>query len=130
MKRVKRVIAKCKKELLIAALREVCPHGDPRFYELIIDFCELHNDKNADYASKQEPLGNFTRNGQIARMYGLITPGHEATKIAILYMQKQIDAAYKLIGSGQKGGVESVASRLGDVTVYSIIARILYERGL
>jgi len=130
MVRIKRMIAKDRKKLLIGALREACPHGDPEFYKIIIDLCELHNDKNADYATKEEPLGNFTRNGQIARMYGLITPGNEATKIAILYMQKQVDAAYKLIGRREKGNVEGVASRLNDVTVYSIIARILYERGL
>ena len=130
MRRIKRVIAKSKKELLTAALREVCPHGDPEFYRIVVDLCELHNDKNADYASKQAPLSNFIQNGRILGDFKLITPGKLATKISMIYMWKQIAAAYKLVGSGEKGVVEGVAKRLDDVAVYAILTRILYERGL
>ena len=130
MRRIRRVIKKEAKELLINALREVCPYGDPQFYEIIVDLCELHNDKNADYASKQAPLSNFTENGRILGDFKLITPGRTATKISMIYMWKQIAAAYKLVGTGEKGIVEGVAKRLDDVAVYAVLTRILYERGL
>jgi len=130
MRTIKRVMKKSAKELLISALKEACPYGDPRFYEIVVDLCELHNDKNADYATKKDPLSNFMRVGKSMADYKLITPGRVATKIAFIYMWKQIDAAYKLLGRAEKGGVQGVSDRLDDVAVYSILARILYEKGL
>jgi len=118
------------KEEVIEKFKELFPHGDPMFYEIIISNCQLHNDKNRDYATKENPLGNFKRVAEWAKKYNLITEGHEATKVALLYAMKQWDAVLKLLGSNQIGEVEGVSDRLNDISVYSIIARILYERGL
>jgi len=129
-KRIKRVIKKSTKEILINALREACPYGDPEFYKIIVDLCELHNDKNSDYASKEAPLSNFINNGRVLADFKLITPGRSATKTSLIYMWKQIAAAYKLVGREEKGNVEGVEKRLDDVAVYAILTKILYGRGL
>lgn len=119
-----------KKETLIREIKKLFPNGDPKFYEIIVEMADLHNRKNADYASKEEPLRNFTVVGKALEDYGLITKGNSATKVALIYAYKQWDATLKLLGRNEKGNVEGIVDRLGDISVYSIIARILYERGL
>jgi len=101
--------------------------GHPRFYEILKELGELHNRKNTDYASSKEPLGNFYRVGEDLKKYKILTPGYEPLKVALIYMKKQLDAIYKMVGSGETGIVEGIDRRLDDIAVYSIICRILYE---
>lgn len=115
------------KEKVKEEFKKLFKYGHPLFYDIIIDNCQLHNNKNRDYATLKEPLGNFTRVGKWAREYGLITEGYEATKIALLYALKQWDAVLKLLRDNQKGKVEGIPERLNDISVYSVIARILYQ---
>jgi len=119
-----------KLEDLIKEMKRMFPNGDPLFYELIVELAKLHNDKNADYASKEEPLRNFTVVGNALEKYNIITKGYPATKLALTYAYKQWDAALKLLGRSEKGDVEGVSQRLNDIAVYATIARILYEKGL
>ena len=102
-------------------------HGHPRFYEILEELAGLHSRKNRDYATQADPLQNFRRVAEWAKSYGMITPNFESMKIAIIYMLKQLDAAFKLIRDNQEGKVEGVPERLKDVAVYSILCMILYE---
>jgi len=101
--------------------------GHKRFYELLKEEGLLHDLKNTDYASEEDPLGNFHRVGLWIKLYNLNSPGMEPVKIAIIYMLKQLDAALILIGKNKKGQVETVPKRFQDVSVYSKIISILYE---
>lgn len=101
--------------------------GHPKFYRIIDSLKQLHSNKNRDYATKENPLGNFLRVAEWCKTYNLVTRGNEATKVAMIFKLKQLDAALKLLGSGQKGKVEGIPGRLNDDATYSIIARILYE---
>jgi len=118
------------KEELIVEMKRIYFNGDPQFYEILVDLAELHHLKNGDYASKEEPLRNFTTVGNALENYGILTKGYPATKIALAYAYKQWDAAFKLLGRSEKGNVEGILQRLSDIAVYSIIAMLLYERGL
>lgn len=111
-------------EIIIKNLR-----GHPKFYKIIEKLAMLHQNKNRDYATEENPLGNFTRVAEWCKTYKLITPGHEAMKVAIIYKLKQLDAYLKLLMTGEEGKVEGIPQRLDDVAVYSIIERILYEEG-
>lgn len=108
-------------------LRKAFPFGHPRFYHLIIELCKLHNDKNRDYASKENPLHNFYRVGNWAKEYNLTSEGLEPVKVALIYTLKQIDASLKLLATGEKAQVEGIEKRLEDVACYTILTRILYE---
>ena len=88
---------------------------------------DLHNRKNRDYATQDDPMANFKRVGAWGQKYKLLTPGFPATKVAVLYMLKQVDAAFKLLGDNTEGRVEGVNERLDDVAVYSTIIKILYD---
>ena len=101
--------------------------GHPKFYEILDELRRLHDSKNADYATKDDPLQNFTRVAEWGKRYHLITEGKEPVKVAVMYMLKQLDACLKLLMHNEKGQVEGIPERLNDVAVYSIIARILYE---
>jgi hypothetical protein len=117
-----------------------CPHmirwgaekprgGHPRFYELVKDITDLHDRKNTDYASgtKEGPLGNFERVSVITKLY----PGFDwdsAFGVAMIYMLKQLDAAFTLRSQKRESVTgEGIATRLRDVTVYSLIGQILVE---
>jgi len=43
------------------------------------------------------------------------------------YCLKQVDAALQMLSEGREGQVENVGTRLGDVSVYVKLARILHE---
>lgn len=110
-------------------IRDNFPYGHPEFYSTMIDLMDLHNRKNRDYATKEDPLQNFNRVAKWCREYNLITPGNEALKVAIIYCLKQFDAALKLVKENQEGQVEGVPDRLKDVAVYTVIEMILYGEG-
>ncbi len=101
-------------------------HGHPRFYELLKAEGELHNRKNKDYAGKGDKMGNFNRTAAILALY----PGFPLDKnygVAMHWMLKQFDAAMNLMAEQREGEVEGVADRLGDVSVYAKLIRIMYE---
>lgn len=105
--------------------------GHPRFYEIIEELGKLHDAKNTDYATPENPLGNFTRVGKMLKEWGIrFDNGNEAEKVAFVYVLKQFDAVGKLLGQGTSGKVEDRGKRYNDMAVYSIIGRILFEEGL
>lgn len=103
--------------------------GHPRFYELLEEIARLHHNKNTDYATKEDPLRNFTSVGKLTEHWKLTTTGRAAFKDCVIYSLKQLDAAMKLVAEKEEGVVEGVGARLKDVAVYMLIATILYEEG-
>jgi len=101
--------------------------GHPKIYELLQEIGELHDRKNTDYATSEDPLSNFHRVAEWGKKYNLITEGNESTKVAVLYMLKQLDAVCKMLGADQKGTAESRRDKFRDIAVYSLIALILDE---
>ena len=83
--------------------------GHPLFYELTRQEEELHSTKNKDYANIGDPMRNFRSVAKIAK--GLVTPGNEDVKIALIYLLKQLDATVNLISEEREGGVEGVMDR-------------------
>ena len=114
------------KEEVLEFIRKEFPYGHQKFYEYLLDHMDLHNRKNRDYATQDDPLANFKRVGEWGRKYKLLTPGHEAAKVGILYAMKQWDAALKLLGDNDEGQVEGIQERLDDVAVYATLIKILY----
>lgn len=104
--------------------------GHPRFRELLQEMADLHDRKNADYAGGGErgPLGNFDRVSIIKKLY----PGMDWASplgVALGYMLKQVDALFFMLSlekSSETG--EGPPQRLGDIAVYSVISRIIWER--
>ena len=105
-------------------LKELFPHGHPKFIDLTLDELALHNRKNKDYAQGGHPLGNFHRVSTILGLY----PGLNLAKpivVALVYMLKQLDAVLWMLCRGYEGEVEGVDARLADVYVYAKLCRIL-----
>jgi hypothetical protein len=117
------------RERLTAPAADKRRGGHPRFYELVDEITTLHDRKNTDYASgtKEGPLGNFERVSVIMKLY----PGFDWDSpfgVACVYMLKQLDAAFTLRSQKRESVVgENIASRLRDVSVYSLIEQILVE---
>jgi len=105
--------------------------GHPMVYKTMLEHAHLHEAKNADYASPEQPLANFERVGKWIVEYELwrLAETNPALFTAIVYMLKQLDAAFKLLGRNEKGGVEGVPQRFDDVSVYSVISKVLYIEG-
>lgn len=101
-------------------------HGHPRFYELTRQEEQLHSVKNHDYASGGDPLGNFHRVSSILALYPGLDLANPAV-VALVYALKQWDAALWLLSQGHTPQVEGVSERLGDVSIYAKLARIMVE---
>jgi len=102
--------------------------GHPLFYELTQEEIELHNTKNQDYRSDNDPLANFKRVANIMAQYPKMnwaTP----EGVTIIYALKQQDACISLLERGYQGSVENVDTRARDVHVYWKILRILHRGG-
>jgi len=116
------------REVILAFVREKFPHGHPDFYEIMIDLMDLHNRKNHDYASDENPLSNFQRVGHLADIYNVWGwKVSSAVKIACINKLKQFDAYMNLLQEGKEALVEGVPERLKDVAVYSVLEMILLE---
>ena len=109
-------------------IKEMFPHGHRRFYEIMFDLMDLHNRKNHDYASDENPLSNFQRVGHLADIYDIWNWNVPSSlKIAVIYKLKQFDAFMNLLQQNKKSLVEGVPERLKDVAVYSVLEIILHE---
>lgn len=115
------------KEEVLKFIQEQFPYGHRDFYVYLLNHMDLHNRKNRDYATQDDPLANFKRVGEWGKKYKLLTPGFEATKVGVLYMLKQVDASLKLLGDNTEGQVEGITERLDDVAVYATLIKILYN---
>lgn len=105
-------------------LKEYFPHGHAGFIPLSIEEMDLHSRKNFDYAGGGRPTGNFDRVGYIVGQY----PGIDWSKpqnVAMFYALKQLDAYLWLESQGKEGAVEGKEARLGDISVYTKIMRLI-----
>ncbi len=100
--------------------------GHPRFYELTGHEEDMHSAKNRDYAGGGRPMGNFERVAKFLEMYPGF-PFATPAGVGIVYMMKQLDAAMWLLCTGREGEVEGIADRLGDISVYAKLIRIMHE---
>jgi len=113
-------------QLVEDALKKQYPHGHKDFIALCLAEIKLHSAKNNDYAGGGRPMGNFERVGKIVGMYPRVnwsTPQN----IAILYALKQLDAYLWLEHGDREGLVEGKEARLGDISVYMKLARLLLQ---
>ena len=94
------------------------------FIKLALEEIELHEAKNKDYRSDSDPLANFNRVAAWMALYPKMNWA-QPELVAILFLMKQFDAYMSLMERGEKGGVENCGTRLGDVSVYTKLARIL-----
>jgi len=113
------------REELIKKLRELCPFGHPNFYEKIVDVAILHNKKNFQYATINNPLGNFKRCGALASK--ILKPDNKELAIALCYLSKQVDGVYEMVGENKTGTVEELKDKLLDIACYAIICIILND---
>jgi len=100
--------------------------GHPKFQKLTEDELKLHSEKNADYATGGDPLGNFKRVATIFSLYPNLDLSKPAV-VGITYMMKQLDAALWMLSQGYEGKVETVDTRFTDVHVYAKLVRILLD---
>jgi hypothetical protein len=115
---------KLTEESTVNALQKLFPHGHKGFIPMTIEEIELHSKKNLDYARGGKPAGNFDRVGAIVGRYPGINWG-KPQNVAIFYLLKQLDAYLWLESQGEEGEVEGKDARLGDVSVYTKIARLI-----
>jgi len=110
----------------LAKIQEMFPHGHRDFYRIMFDLMDLHNRKNHDYASDENPLSNFTRVGELCDKYDVWNwKVDSSVKVAVIYKLKQFDAFMNLLQYGKTAMVEGVSSRLKDVSVYSVLEIVL-----
>jgi len=106
-------------------LRILFPGGHPDFIDLTIDEMELHSKKNTEYTgAKGDPLGNFKRVAKIFELYPNLRLTDPVVG-ALFHLMKQLDATLRMLDQEYEGQIEGKAERLGDVSVYAKLARIL-----
>jgi len=107
-------------------------HGHHRFYEILNGLAELHDKKNRQYATTDNPLGNFYRVAELQSKLFKDSIKNKPLATALAFMSKQIDGVYEIVGEGKENTVDSLKDKLMDIAVYSIICMILieeYEQG-
>jgi len=102
-------------------------YGSPKFYKILENLAKLHSEKNKQYASKSNPLGNFIRCSKLCDK--LLNPKIENKPLAylLILMSKQIDSVFDIIGENKENTIESLQDKLSDIAVYSILGIILSE---
>lgn len=103
---------------------EQFPYGHDYFISLCVSEMKLHSDKNHDYASGGDPLGNFQRVSAILKLYPGF-PYDTPAGVALINMLKQLDAILWGKAKSIKHKVEGLAGRYEDISVYAKLARIM-----
>jgi len=100
--------------------------GHQRFYKILDELAELHSRKNSDYASNENPLGNFKRVAHLVDYYNLLnSPCPTEVKVALIYSMKQLDCFLYALQTGKELKVEGLQERLRDIDAYLILIEIL-----
>jgi hypothetical protein len=102
-------------------------YGHPMFYKILENLAKLHSDKNKQYATKDNPLGNFTRTAALCSKLFNPKIKNKPLAMALCYMAKQVDGVYEIVGEGKEGTVDSLKDKFSDIAVYSIICMILID---
>ena len=103
--------------------------GHPMFYKIIEELKEIHSEKNRQYATVDNPLGNFERTGKMIEKF--LHKGVNPTLASCLsLMSKQVDGVYEIVGEGKENTVDSLEDKLRDVAIYSIIAMIILKESI
>ena len=104
--------------------------GHPKFFKLLEEMADLHERKNKQYASGEDPLGNFKRGSQICKKFFHPNIQKDPVKLAAAYClvlaTKQIDGAIEIIAEGKKNTPDSISEKLRDVLVYFGIADCIF----
>jgi len=99
-------------------------YGHPDFYKIVEELKELHSEKNRQYATSDNPLGNFDRTGQMIKKF--LKPNiNPALASCLCLVAKQIDGVYEIVGEAKENTVDSLEDKLRDIAVYAIIAMII-----
>jgi len=99
--------------------------GHPLFEKFTEEELKLHEEKNKDYRSDDDPLANFKRVARVMALYPRMNWARPEC-VAIIYSLKQMDASLSLLERGYEGEVENIDTRAMDVSVYWKLARILH----
>lgn len=99
-------------------------YGHPMFYRIVEELKDLHSEKNRQYATKGNPLGNFERTGKMISKF-LHKGVNPALASCLSLMSKQVDGIYEIVGESKANTIDSLEDKLKDVAVYSILAMII-----
>lgn len=102
------------------------PYGHPSFVNKTLGELQLHNDKNHDYASGGDPLGNFKRVANIVAQYPGLSMRDPAV-VPLIFSLKQLDAVLWGLSQGIEHKVEGPVERLRDISVYAKLTQIILE---
>lgn len=99
--------------------------GHSKFRPLLQEIAELHDKKNKQYASGEDPLGNFKRGAQACKSFFNEEIQSNIFKLEMAYATilayKQIDGAMQILSLNKKGTPDSLAEKLRDVITYFCI---------
>jgi len=111
------------REKIFTEFLKTWKYGSKRFYELILEICLLHEKKNADYASEQDPLLNFKRSLEwnLPPWEGCLVRLSDKYSRLVQLIKKQ------KIGEERRVKDETITDTLKDLAVYSLILIILLE---
>lgn len=91
---------------------------NPKFHELLKEIAELHNKKNSDYATDEDPLSNL----KLCRQFGI-----PAWKGCLVRMSDKWSRITQLSQKEASVVEESIIDTLKDLATYSLLCVILYE---
>jgi len=91
---------------------------NPKFHELLKEITELHNKKNSDYATDEDPLSNL----KLCEQFGI-----PAWKGCLVRMSDKWSRIVQLSQKEASVVEESIVDTLKDLATYSLLCVILYE---
>jgi hypothetical protein len=71
-------------------------HGSPEFYKILEEMAELHDRKSHDYASDNNPFGNYVFSGQMAALFS-----HSPTDVG--FVTRMAEKLYRLANLERDG---------------------------
>lgn len=92
-------------------------HGSPTFYKLLDEMADTHSSKSHDYASNENPYGNYHFAGEVAMLFK--HSSHDAGFVGRI--AEKIYRLANLEGSGKTPSNESIADTERDIAVITAL---------
>ena len=99
-----------------------------QFNNILDDVKILHEKKNYQYADDDNELSNFEGTANLCKRFYKENITNLPLLQAMVFMSKQIDAVYHMVGEGKVNTIETLEDKFKDIIAYSALC-ILLSRG-
>lgn len=110
----------------VSVLKQWYPWASEAYISQMLEDLKLYGEKNHDFANDADAHSNFNITAEFLGHFPKLDLS-DPVVVGMIWMFKQMQAAFNLKNGNREAKVETVSKRLQDISIYSNILRLIEE---